>query len=462
MAPGVDRDAATDYLPGLIEYFEAIAVELDRAGSTEFSRPIAEAAFAHGDLSKYTIATTIRGLSLMKTGRFDSEYARRIAVFDWQRLYAQQPGIFQFFAEWLAKQFRYVLIDSRTGLSDTGGICTILLPDKLVLAFTANRQSLYGVTELVARGTAHRRASDDHRPLLVLPLPSRIDTSEPELRRLWRHGDVHNTLPGYQKLFESAFAEAYELSECSLEAYLDRVQIQHVPSYSYGEYIAVLRDSTADRLSPAGGFAAFTSYLQSDALPWEEAATPAEQVDTPDALVGRAMASLEYEARLLAESLLARMMVKDLGSGEFSTVPVFSAEFTDEQRRIVEALVSARIVVTGGTDKPASVTVNRRYLPSLTAQLRPKLLELQELLSWKRLFRPYFEEWIRAGKRSAAVWPPRSVVTEGTGFLKHYPEMFSVDEREFLERGARVNWTAGQAINTAVRSSRLRRTLWAL
>src|SRR5262249_47368058 len=55
VAPGVDRDAATDYLPGLIEYFEAIAVELDRAGSAEFSRPIAEAAFAHGDLSKYTI-----------------------------------------------------------------------------------------------------------------------------------------------------------------------------------------------------------------------------------------------------------------------------------------------------------------------------------------------------------------------------------------------------------------------
>jgi hypothetical protein len=30
----------------------------------------------------------------------------------------------------------YVLTDSRTGISDVSGICTMLLPDKLVVVFT--------------------------------------------------------------------------------------------------------------------------------------------------------------------------------------------------------------------------------------------------------------------------------------------------------------------------------------
>ena len=47
------------------------------------------------------------------------------------------------------EDFDIVLIDSRTGLSDTGGICTIRLPDIVVAMFTANHQSLYGVRDVI-------------------------------------------------------------------------------------------------------------------------------------------------------------------------------------------------------------------------------------------------------------------------------------------------------------------------
>jgi hypothetical protein len=40
-----------------------------------------------------------------------------------------------------------VLIDSRTGLTDIRGICTMLMPEKLVVVFTPNRQSLTGVID---------------------------------------------------------------------------------------------------------------------------------------------------------------------------------------------------------------------------------------------------------------------------------------------------------------------------
>jgi len=40
--------------------------------------------------------------------------------------------LFERFVEALAMRFRYVLIDSRTDLNDTSGICTMLLPERLV------------------------------------------------------------------------------------------------------------------------------------------------------------------------------------------------------------------------------------------------------------------------------------------------------------------------------------------
>ena len=43
----------------------------------------------------------------------------------------------------------FVLIDSRTGVSDTSGICTMQLPDMLVACLTLNRQSIEGVASVL-------------------------------------------------------------------------------------------------------------------------------------------------------------------------------------------------------------------------------------------------------------------------------------------------------------------------
>ena len=44
-----------------------------------------------------------------------------------------------------------MLIDSRTGVSDIAGICTIDMPDQLVACYTLNRQSIYGVAQILRR-----------------------------------------------------------------------------------------------------------------------------------------------------------------------------------------------------------------------------------------------------------------------------------------------------------------------
>src|SRR4051794_21516163 len=81
-------------------------------------------------------------LALLAAGRFDAGYAERVQSIDWDKLY--RLGFAAYLeerrAEW-TDAYDFVLIDSRTGISDTAGICTAHLPDRLVVVFTANDQN---------------------------------------------------------------------------------------------------------------------------------------------------------------------------------------------------------------------------------------------------------------------------------------------------------------------------------
>ena len=107
----------------------------------------------------------------------------------------------------------------------------MILPEKLVVVFTPNLQSLSGVLDLVGRAAEYRRTSSDPRPLAVFPLPSRIEDSEHEMKKLWRSN--------YQSGFEEIFRRIYKDDECSLTAYFDEVQIPYRGFFAYGEKIAV-------------------------------------------------------------------------------------------------------------------------------------------------------------------------------------------------------------------------------
>ena len=52
--------------------------------------------------------------------------------------------------EW-KDNYDFVLVDSRTGVTDIGGICTIQLPDVLILLFTATQQAYQGILDIAAK-----------------------------------------------------------------------------------------------------------------------------------------------------------------------------------------------------------------------------------------------------------------------------------------------------------------------
>ena len=92
-------------------------------------------------------------LWIMPSGARGGTYSQRLSEIDWTDLYEQHDGYLLF--EDLKLQWEeiikpeYVFIDSRTGHTDVGGICTRQLPDSVVILFFPNEQNLRGLTKVV-------------------------------------------------------------------------------------------------------------------------------------------------------------------------------------------------------------------------------------------------------------------------------------------------------------------------
>jgi cellulose biosynthesis protein BcsQ len=251
--------------PGLIDLFIVLEkyVSTNTITSSDEVELLLDMYFAD-----YIIGTDIPSLFLLKAGLFDTEYGSRVSSFRWDNFYRACPNFFSTFANWLSKKYDYVLIDSRTGISDTSGICTRIMPEKLIAVFTPNRQSLTGLLELVERATEFRRNSEDTRPLITFPVPSRVENAELKLREDWRYGNEQQFIKGYQPEFEQLFERTYDLAKCNLQDYFDQVQIHHVPIYLYGEQIAVLSERDKNRLSLMNAYLSFNNWMAEHTTPW--------------------------------------------------------------------------------------------------------------------------------------------------------------------------------------------------
>lgn len=128
---------------------------------------------------------------LMPAGA-DTEYPLRFGAIDWSKLYSEQDGFLlveDLRQQWTDLGFDYVLIDSRTGLTDVGGICTRQLPDATVVVFFPNEQNLVGLKEVV---TEIRATGARPRPIDLLFAASRLP----------RLDDEHGVLRGWLGRFQ--------------------------------------------------------------------------------------------------------------------------------------------------------------------------------------------------------------------------------------------------------------------
>ena len=144
--------------PGLDRYFEdvtsgSIRPASNRNGIVEIAKAVSEDQELRWDdcVVAFPIPGARHALDFIPAGRRDSEYAHRLQQLDWEALFRDHNFGNRLEAtrnDWL-KTYDYVLIDSRTGITDIGGICTIYLPDILVALFSANHQSVEGVADVI-------------------------------------------------------------------------------------------------------------------------------------------------------------------------------------------------------------------------------------------------------------------------------------------------------------------------
>ncbi|GAA2585128.1 FxSxx-COOH system tetratricopeptide repeat protein [Actinomadura fulvescens] len=186
-------------------------------------------------------------LQLLPAGRQNFYYAATLAALDWDNFYERLGGG-QFLDELRANMkanYNYVLIDSRTGLSDVADICTLHLPDVLVDCFTLSTQGIEGAAK-VAKDvhTSHERE------IRVLPVPMRIDPAE--LKR------AQAGLAYARRRFSGL---PVGLTEPERRAYWSAVEVPYRAFYAYEETLAVFGDAPGSPTSLLASFERLTAEI---------------------------------------------------------------------------------------------------------------------------------------------------------------------------------------------------------
>jgi tetratricopeptide (TPR) repeat protein len=456
-----DAQAWIDERPGLLDLFRYLNDQIPESGYTESKDPDhkafehAKQIIAEAKLEDYVIETDIKNLYLLKAGKFDDNYGRNVNSFQWDNLYERSPWLFRAFVEELARIYRYVLIDSRTGLTDTSNICTTLLPEKLVVVFTPNRQSFTGVEKLIKNATQYRVSSDDVRPLAVFPLPSRIASDREKLRKDWRYGNPEQGIEGYQPLFTDLFRDIYQLdeTECDLEEYFSEVQIQQSPDFAFGEEIAVNLDEQQDRFSLARSYETFTQKLIQLDLPWEYVSPVDVSAQNVDQLAEKVFKRFNEEDQLRVQKIFTRLVRIALpGEGADTMKGANISEFGASAEPVIQSLLQAGLLIQRPSETGEdTVEVVNDALIRNWGRLQEWINSERDFLSWRQQLRAYLAEWEKRGRHNDELLSGTSL-SKAVSWLKDHSGDLNEAEKQYIEESRAFQKPSSLAWLTTARS----------
>jgi MinD-like ATPase involved in chromosome partitioning or flagellar assembly len=186
-------------------------------------------------------------LDMITAGKRDDSFISNVKKFDYNNFYQNADGgeyLEELREAWL-NRYDFILIDSRTGLTDSSGICSIHMPDILVLLFTPNEQSFKGVKNVAEKAiNGQKQIIFDRFKLRTLPVPSRIENQETALLDEWmtkiynESGDMLEWLPKKGEGLNENLVTSAEL--------LGLIKIPYKTFYAYGEKLAVVERGTSD------------------------------------------------------------------------------------------------------------------------------------------------------------------------------------------------------------------------
>jgi MinD-like ATPase involved in chromosome partitioning or flagellar assembly len=261
-APGLHRylhpfmdDKELSDSPGLIDYFVDFATEA-RVAAQSANGPDASWHERYLDLLGYVRSLEWEfekgSLDFVPAGKQSAAYAVRVNTFDWQEIYTKLGGgvLLESLKRQLRVDYDYILIDSRTGISDTSGMCTVQMPDDLVVCYTLNRQSVRGAAAVARSAFEQRRKANGEPGLRIWPVAMRIELAEKERLEEARQ---------YSRAEFEAFV--MHLPRRERDYYWGRAEVLYQPYFAYDEVLAVFADQRRHPNSMLASFEAIASYV---------------------------------------------------------------------------------------------------------------------------------------------------------------------------------------------------------
>lgn len=334
--------------PGLREYFTdrnlqgSMSLRTRSKGIVDYLYDVSQERTPDWERLVETVSILDFQIDAICVSDFDDDYRTKLQNLDWNDLY-ENAGLgeaLERFRDEVIDKYDFVLIDSRTGVSDIGDICTVILPDILVPVFVSNNQSVDGSLSVIQRATKIRNSLPvDRSRLLVLPLSSR-DESDSE----------YDTAHRWREYFTSNFNEILREwlpKEVDPKDYFDQIYLPYVPFWSFGERLPVVEGARELKDPNSLGSSYFSaSQLIQSGLDWYALREKNESMELVSAKAALSRVEAAYE-------------IERKRPNRFSTQSVFL--YTLLSAGLVVGLLSGYLIYLGVSD----ILLSSSVLPAL-------------------------------------------------------------------------------------------------
>ncbi|MBK5294268.1 MAG: pentapeptide repeat-containing protein, partial [Acidobacteriia bacterium] len=157
-------------------------------------------------------------LLLLPAGVVGAQYPGQFAKVPWDKLFGAGSTLGSELFEEMRQGIDlfapdFVLIDSRTGLTDIGAICTVQLPDTVVLVYGPNRQNVEGAHQIqVALTQVGKRKDVRREPMKIQRVLCPAVSDHPEMmKERLEHMDRLGLTPDFQIPFRSTLIVKEEI-----------------------------------------------------------------------------------------------------------------------------------------------------------------------------------------------------------------------------------------------------------
>jgi predicted acylesterase/phospholipase RssA/MinD-like ATPase involved in chromosome partitioning or flagellar assembly len=414
-------------------------------------------------------------LDFIPAGRQGASYGTRVNSFNWQNFYDNLGGgrFLEEAKRIMRAEYDYILIDSRTGVSDTSGVCTVQMPDTLVACFTLNNQGIAGALAVAnsvfeqvkasaqpATQKARRKQSalpdqkqkelelrekesEERRSRFnIFPVPMRLENNEKEkLERRMVHA-------------RSAFSQFPLYQTSSSSDYWKDVCVDYIPYYAYEEILAAFGDreqvillSAAERLTfhlTGGEISKLQPPSEEDRLrviaEYTGQNVKIDPVEELDRVAENAFGRLSPDQQIIAQRAIL-CLLRVAGSSDVSgdvRQRLQLNQFDEITKPVLFTLRDSRLLsIEESSPDSGTVEIAGDGFLQKWVRLRGWIEEDRDFLLWRQQLRPYVDEWKRNRNNDAPLVRDARLETARSKLINRAADL-QPDEREYIQASVQL------------------------